>query len=122
MPLSDEELERYRETLRQRDREAREWQEKAHRRARQDARHAAALLKSEFGASRVFLFGSVAQEEHLSPHSDIDLAVEGLPPENYYEAVARVQSVTSGPSVDLVRLDRCSDSLRRKIKDTGIEL
>lgn len=122
MPLSDQALARYRETRRRRDAAAQEWQEEMRRTAWNDARRAATLLKDEFGAERVVLFGSVAQEERLSPHSDLDLAVEGLSPMDYYRAVARVQSVPSTMSVDLVRLESARTSLRSTIHETGIEL
>ncbi|MFB6232147.1 MAG: nucleotidyltransferase family protein [Salinibacter sp.] len=121
MPIPDQALDRYRQTLRRRDAEARVRQEETYRRAWDDARRAASVLKEEFEAERVLLFGSVAREERLSPHSDLDLAVEGLPPMEYDRAVARLQSVSSQRSVDLVSLGSCPDSLRQTIQDTGIE-
>jgi len=36
------------------------------------------VLKSRFGARRVVLFGSLAHAAWFAPHSDVDLAVEGL--------------------------------------------
>lgn len=87
MSVSDDDLDRYRPALRHRDEEARVWQEETRRRAWDDARRAASMLNEEFGAERVLLFGSVAREERLSPHSDLDLAVEGLAPMEYYRAV-----------------------------------
>jgi len=41
-------------------------------------RNAAAVLKAEFGARRVILFGSIAHEAWFTSDSDVDLAVEGL--------------------------------------------
>jgi len=122
MPLSDEALARYRETRRRRDAAAHAWQEEARRRAWYAARRAASLLKDEFGAERVVLFGSIARNERLSPHSDLDLAVEGLTGMEYYRAVARIQSVPAQMTVDLVRLESCRSSLRQTIRETGIEL
>ena len=83
MPVSDEDLDRYRRTLRRRDEAARAQQKEAHRNAWHAARQAASVLEDELGAERVILFGSVAREERLSPHSDLDLAVEGLAPRAY---------------------------------------
>lgn len=122
MPHPEEELERYRQTCRQRDAAAQERQREARRQAHRDARQAAAVLKDEFGADRVILFGSTAREERLSPHSDLDLAVEGLTGMDYYRAVAQVQSVPAQMAVDLVRLESCSPSLRHTIEETGVEL
>lgn len=116
MPISEEDLAQYRVTRRQRDAAAQEWQEKMQRTARNDARRVATGLKDELGAVRVILFGSTARDERLSPHSDLDLAVEGLTGMKYYRAVAQVQSVPAQMAVDLVRLESCSSSLRQTIK------
>ena len=89
---------------------------------RREARAAAALLHADFEAKRVVLFGSVARNERLSPHSDLDLAVTGLFGLDYYRAVARVQSVSETRSVDLIRLESCRPSLRETVRETGIEL
>ena len=122
MPVSDEDLDRYRRTLRRRDEAARAQQKEVHRNAWHAARQAASVLEDELGAERVVLFGSVAREERLSPHSDLDLAVEGLAPMAYYRAVARLQSIPEEIDVDLVRLESCRDSLRQTVQETGIEL
>ena len=122
MPVSDEDLDRYRRTLRRRDAAARAQQEAARRNAWDAARRAASVLEDELGAERVVLFGSVAREERLSPHSDLDLAVKGLAPMAYYRAVARLQSIPEEIDVDLVRLESCRDSLRQTVQETGIEL
>ena len=45
------------------------------RRARQCATEAARILKTEFGAYRVVLFGSLAKNASFHQRSDIDLAV-----------------------------------------------
>lgn len=63
---------------------------------------AAAVLKAE-GAREVFVFGS-ASEGGLTPHSDIDLAVSGLPPERFYAAAGRIYGIGGYP-FDLVDLD-----------------
>ena len=122
MPLSEEERAEYRQTLRRRDATDREQQKHARRQARADARRASDLLKTDFGADRVVVLGSVARNERLSPHSDLDLGVQGLSGMDYYEAVARVQSVSEQRSVDLVRLESCRHSLRQRIEESGIEL
>ena len=45
----------------------------------------AEVLKS-YGATEVYLFGSVAKGTN-NEHSDIDIAVAGLPPEKFFEAM-----------------------------------
>jgi predicted nucleotidyltransferase len=65
-------------------------------------RKATEVLKS-FGATEVYLFGSVAKGTY-KPGSDIDFAVSGLPPEKYYHAVGEIMSILRHP-VDLIDLD-----------------
>jgi len=51
----------------------------------------------------VFIFGS-AVKGRLRPESDVDMAVEGLPPAVYFTAVSKVTDILGRP-VDLVDLD-----------------
>lgn len=55
------------------------------------------------GAGEVYLFGSAATGT-LRESSDIDLAVAGLPPEKFLEALGRAADVLGRP-VDLIDLD-----------------
>ena len=52
----------------------------------QVAKIAATVLKKEFGAQRVVLFGSMLDAEHMTWHSDIDLAIWGVSPQDYLKA------------------------------------
>jgi len=63
---------------------------------------AAQTLKAA-GAREVYLFGSVATG---TPHegSDVDLAVTGLPPERFFEAMGNAGDVLQQP-MDLIDLD-----------------
>ncbi len=54
------------------------------------ARSAAALLKEQFGATRVVLFGSTTSEDAFWEHSDIDLAAWDIARDDYFTAVARL--------------------------------
>jgi predicted nucleotidyltransferase len=49
---------------------------------------AVGLLK-QLGAREVYVFGSFARGTH-GPDSDLDLAVRGLPAQNYFSAVGRL--------------------------------
>lgn len=119
---SAEELERYRETCRRRDEQARQAQKQMHRDGRAAARRAANLLRAEFDVDRIVLFGSVARGAYLGPRSDVDVAVEGLAAGQHAQAVDRVQSVAGRARIDLVRFEQCSASLRKAIETTGVEL
>jgi predicted nucleotidyltransferase len=86
------------------------------------ARQAAMVLKQQFTARRVVLFGSVTRVERFTPWSDIDLAVWGVPPERFYAAVAAVTSLSAEIGVDLVDSERCGATLLAAIERDGVEL
>jgi uncharacterized protein len=65
------------------------------------ARRVAALLKADFGAQRVVLFGSMLNSETMTWHSDLDLAVWGLSPEAYLRAGVAAEK-GHGFSIDLI--------------------
>jgi len=120
--LTEEQLAAYRATCARRDAAERRRQQVRREAGRQAARRAAELLREQFHAERVVLFGSLARNEDLGPRSDIDLAVAGLSAGDYYRAVARVQGVVEERSVDLVRTEDCAPSLRDRIDEEGISL
>lgn len=61
------------------------------------------LLKRA-GAKEVYVFGSLAKGE-LTEHSDVDIAVSGLPVGVFYRLIAEVSEILHRP-VDLVELDK----------------
>jgi predicted nucleotidyltransferase len=63
---------------------------------------AAEALKS-FGATDVYLFGSMAKGVDTE-HSDIDLAVSGLPPKMFFKAMGSAMNILKR-EFDLVDLD-----------------
>jgi len=95
----------------------RRWQQ-----AQQLARDAAQRLRMDFGARRVVLFGSAVERTLFTQWSDVDLAVWGVPPQQFYEAVAAVTSVRTDIPVDLVDAEQCSEDLKRIIEQEGVEL
>ena len=89
--------------------------------ARAEAKRLAQILADEYGVERVYLFGSFAWGNKVRPDSDIDLAVEGLPPGKLIKADVRVSKATEY-SVDLVKLESASSPLRALILKSGIIL
>jgi predicted nucleotidyltransferase len=85
-------------------------------------REAADMLRQQFGVQRVVLFGSLAREEWFTADSDVDLAVEGLTPERYWEAWRSVEELISDVPVDFVEIETARPSLRRAILRYGIEV
>lgn len=75
------------------------------------------LLAERFGVHRVVLFGSLLRGR-LHERSDVDLAVAGLAPERYWEALWRCEDV-AGRHVDLVPLEDASGSLLERIESEG---
>ncbi len=91
--------------------EARAW------RLRASLPAAAKLLRDAYGATRVVLFGSLARGD-VSAWSDVDLAVEGLPPAKYFPALAALMGLFGSP-VDLVAIEEAVPSLRDRIAAEG---
>lgn len=74
------------------------------------------LLIEEFGAQRVIPFGSVTGNGLWHQGSDLDLAVEGLPDNRFFEALSAVQDLVSSQiRVDLVPLEDAKPKLRSHI-------
>lgn len=95
------EMRRYIEAYRRRIREARVSARQRAELAREAALGCAQKLVEEFGATRVYLFGSLA-EGCFRLTSDIDLAVVGLAPEKFFKAAAAIARFARDFDVDLI--------------------
>ncbi|MGJ3247571.1 MAG: nucleotidyltransferase family protein [Elainellaceae cyanobacterium] len=87
---------------------------------RQIALHVAAesdrLLRDQFGATGVTVFGSLAGQSPWHWDSDIDLAVEGLDFEQWLAAVDAVRAIAPDwLSVDVVRLETLNPAVRHRV-------
>jgi predicted nucleotidyltransferase len=89
------------------------------RRAALTARKAAELLRSEFSAKKVLVFGSLARHGGFTLWSDIDIAAAGIAPARFFEAVGAVTGISAEFKLDLVDLDTCPVSLREAIIAEG---
>ena len=88
---------------------------------RAEAKRLAQILVDEFGVERVYLFGSYAWGVILHPDSDLDLAVVGLEGMKYWEAIARLETMTSY-TFGLADLETLPYYLHNRILTSGIEL
>lgn len=80
------------------------------------------LLQEKFGAKRVILFGSLAGQTPWHNRSDIDLAVEGLPEGNFFQAYAACrQLLTQELQLDLLALEDVYPEMRSRILQ-GIDM
>ncbi len=92
------------------------------KKAVQTARKISKILKTSFGAQKVYLFGSCLSEEYFHLNSDIDLAVLGLSSDNFCRALYEVNVIENGFKVDLVDLETCRIWLSQRILKEGKEL
>ena len=74
MQITEQEMEIYRRSARERARKRQVELDERRQRAWEVARLAADLLKNEFGAPRVVLFGSLLRPQLFHARSDVDLA------------------------------------------------
>ncbi len=80
-----------------------------------------ALLRLQFAATRVVLFGSLARGE-FAERSDVDLAVAGIASSHYWRALDVVCHTLGTEQVDLVRLEEATPEMCETLKYEGIEL
>ena len=84
------------------------------------ARQAAQILKQDFGAQRVVLFGSMLNPDRMWWGSDIDLAVWELPEEDFFKAGAAIERGHNF-CIDLVEIQHARPHILNAIKQ-GVEL
>jgi predicted nucleotidyltransferase len=120
MDITPAQLERYRRSAQER--EAARKQQLAVRRERAwDLAHQAAdLLKREFGATRVVIFGSLIHPGLFHIHSDIDLAAWDI--QHYYRAVAHLMDLDPEINFDLIPIEDAKPAILELIEKEGVEL
>lgn len=120
IPGMDRPIEEYVERWRRRQATERERNRRLAQQARRDAMRIAAMLRAQFGATRIILFGSLATDR-FTAGSDIDLAVDGLAPADYFPALAEAGKLTDFP-VDLKPLGELFPHVRNRVLATGEDL
>lgn len=89
--------------------------------ARAEAQRLAQILADDFGVKRVYLFGSFAWGFETRPDSDIDLAVEGLPPGKFVFAYTRLERATRY-KLDLASLEDLPSRLHNRVLKSGLRI
>lgn len=84
-------------------------------RALQVARQVADSLREQFGATHVMLFGSLAHGCWYTHDSDIDIAVWGIPPSRFFEALGVAEALSGDFKVDLLPVEDCKPEWREVI-------
>ncbi len=95
---------------------------KRHQSGLKQAKELADVLKTDFGVTKVVLFGSMLSVNNTHMSSDIDLAVWDLPSKDYLEALSALVDRSKAFRVDLVRIEEASDSLMSYIARAGLIL
>jgi predicted nucleotidyltransferase len=85
------------------------------------ARELADLLVSRYGATRVLLVGSLARGD-FGLRSDIDLAAEGVPDDQFFAAGAELERRAGGFRVDLVPLESATPAFQARAAEEGVVL
>lgn len=119
---SADEMAVYRATARERARQSQQRLQERFEHAKVVAGRAAMLLKGQYNVACVQLFGSLVHPQRFHHRSDIDLAVWGLPEQDYCRAVGQLQAVDAEFAIDLIRIEEASPSLRATIEEEGMPL
>ena len=88
----------------------------------QQVRNAAHRIKSELGAKRVILIGSLAHGAWWDEHSDIDLVVEGLKGDHYWKAWAIAEETIQKHHIEVIDIDSATPRFKQNIKSKGISV
>ncbi|MCL4561607.1 MAG: nucleotidyltransferase domain-containing protein [Chloroflexi bacterium] len=120
MQFSQEEMEIYRRNARARSIKRQYELDARRQRAWEIARLAADVLKKEFGASRVVVYGSLIKPQLFHARSDIDLAVWDV--QHYFQAVARLLDLDPEIETNLAPIEDVLPELRTVIENEGIDL
>lgn len=122
LPIPPEKMAVYRATAQRREQERRALVEARRERALALAQTASQLLKQEFGAARVVLFGSTLAPAFFHERSDIDLAVWGLDERLYLRALGRLLDLDPAFEFDLVEFEAAPPRLQASIEQEGQEI
>jgi uncharacterized protein len=86
--------------------------------ARQTIPQLTQLLTEHFHATQIILFGSLAKGT-FHQDSDIDLAVAGIPPEDYFSALAALNRLSPSFQIDLKPLEDLEPQFYQRVIQTG---
>jgi len=120
MKIDPEEMKIYRRSAQERSLKRQKELAKRRQRAQELAYQAAQILKEEFGATRVVLYGSLLHPELFHLRSDVDLAAWDV--QHYFRAVARLLDLDPEIEINLVPIEDVRPSLSATIEREGVEL
>jgi len=89
------------------------------RKLRKIALRVAQLLKNKHKVNKVFLIGSVAKGR-IHKRSDIDIVVDGLPPEEYIKTLTEVYEILPpGLELNLIPFEDAFEGLKERTLKEG---
>ena len=84
----------------------------------QDVNQVVSILREKFGATRILVYGSLLTDR-FSVDSDIDIAVEGVPATQFFEALATVNQGCDR-WIDLKPIESLESYFWQRIQSQGI--
>jgi predicted nucleotidyltransferase len=120
--LTPEKIARYRESANKRFQRENADNELRRERAWQEAKRASLILKKQFGATRVVVFGSLVRKAGFTRWSDVDIAAWGIAPEDTFSAIGVISELDSDVAINLVDVNTARTSLIEVVERDGIEL
>lgn len=122
LDISPEKIAVYRETaLRRLEREKGDI-ERRKEEAWAAARRAAIMLREQYHATRVVVFGSLVHDGCFTRWSDVDIAAWGISPEDTLLAIGAVMDMEFPLDVNLVDVNTCRPSILEMIEKEGVDL
>ena len=120
--LTPESIALYRATASQRQAERKSEINLRKERAWEIVRQASRLLREEYQATRVVVFGSLIHEGCFNQWSDVDIAAWGIPANLTFRAMGAVLELDRKQEVNLVDINTCRDSLLEVIEHDGVDV
>jgi predicted nucleotidyltransferase len=120
--LTPEKIARYRESANKRFQRDNADNELRREQAWQEAKRASLILKKQFGATRVVVFGSLVRKAGFTRWSDVDIAAWGIAPEDTFSAIGVISELDSDVAINLVDVNTARTSLIEVVERDGIEL
>jgi uncharacterized protein len=117
--LTSADLARYRGATRRRHRAEQQALVQREQLAWDLARRAATLLRDEFHAEWVAVFGSLIHPGCFTAWSDVDIAASGIDPRDTLRAMEAVHDLSDEIPVNLMDLAACKASLRAVVEREG---
>jgi uncharacterized protein len=122
LKLSPEQMAIYRTTAKRRWEETRQQRIQRKIKAWELARVAANLLKEQFSATKVMVFGSLVRDDCFTLWSDVDIAAWGISPHDTFLAMDMVRNCDHDIELNLVDVGACKPELLASIEKEGILL